>query len=317
MSAQTPGRSNAHRVPRILVIDPNDWMHRHLRARLQLEHVEIHAATRGEQGLQFTLELLPDVILLETDFGAEERMDGFEILQRLKEDARTKDIAVIFVSESQETMDRVRGLDLGAVDFVQKPFEMAELKARVRTALRMQSLVRILAQSAQIDGLTALWNRTCFDQRLAAETSEARRHGRSLSLIMCDIDHFKSVNDRYGHPFGDEVLAHFATILVGGRASDVACRYGGEEFGIILPGTTAAEAAEVAERFRAEFEAHRWRRQPDLVLTASFGVAEFSALEFAMGPVELLRRADDALYHAKRSGRNRVSCGPRPDSEAA
>jgi two-component system cell cycle response regulator len=317
MSAQPPGRAGAHRVPRILVIDPNDWMHRHLRARLQLEHVEIHSAMRGERGLQAALDLLPDVILLETEFALEERLDGFEILQRLKEDARTKDISVIFVSESQETMDRVRGLDLGAVDFVQKPFEMAELKARVRTALRMQQLLRMLAQSAQLDGLTALWNRAYFDQRLAAETSEARRHGRSLALVMCDIDHFKSVNDRYGHPFGDEVLAHFATILVGGRASDVPCRYGGEEFGIILPGTNAAEATEVAERFRAAFEEHRWRRHPDLVLTASFGVAEFSPLEFAMGPMDLLRRADEALYVAKRGGRNRVSNGPLSDSEAA
>ena len=84
MSAQPPGRAGAHRVPRILVIDPNDWMHRHLRARLQLEHVEIHSAMRGERGLQAALDLLPDVILLETEFALEERLDGFEILQRLK-----------------------------------------------------------------------------------------------------------------------------------------------------------------------------------------------------------------------------------------
>ena len=116
----TPDTSD--NIPRILLIDPSALMHRLLRTRLQLEHVEILSATRGEEGVQKALELLPDVILLETEFPPEERIDGFELLQRLKEDARTKDISVIFVSESRETMDRVRGLDLGAVDFVQKPF---------------------------------------------------------------------------------------------------------------------------------------------------------------------------------------------------
>jgi len=311
----TTSPETSDNIPRILLIDPSALMHRLLRTRLQLEHVEILSATRGEEGVQKALELLPDVILLETEFPPEERVDGFELLQRLKEDARTKDISVIFVSESRETMDRVRGLDLGAVDFVQKPFEMAELKARVRTALRMQKLLRMLAQCAQRDGLTALWNRSYLDQRLAAEHSEAQRHGRSLSVILCDIDHFKSVNDRYGHPFGDEVLAHFATILAGGRASDVPCRYGGEEFAVILPATTVDEATEVAERFRSSFEAHRWRRHPDLVLTASFGVAALSPLQPMLTASELVQRADDALYHAKRGGRNRVSL--RTKSEAA
>ena len=301
-------------TPRILLIDPSVLMHRLLRTRLQLEHVEILSATSGEEGVQKALELIPDVILLETEFPPEERLDGFEILQRLKEDARTKDISVIFISESRETMDRVRGLDLGAVDFVQKPFEMAELKARVRTALRMQKLLRMLAQCAQRDGLTALWNRSYLDQRLAAEHSEARRHMRNLAVILCDIDHFKSVNDRYGHPFGDEVLAHFATLLAGGRASDVPCRYGGEEFAVILPATTVDEATEVAERFRASFEAHRWRRHPDLVLTASFGVAALSPLQPMLTAAELVKRADDALYQAKRGGRNRVSSKSKPEA---
>ncbi|MFM1866982.1 MAG: Response regulator PleD [Planctomycetota bacterium] len=306
--------ANGDNIPRILLIDPSALMHRLLRNRLQLEHVDIVSATRGEEGFQKALELIPDVILLETEFPSEERTDGFEILQRLKEDARTKDISVIFVSESRETMDRVRGLDLGAVDFVSKPFEMAELKARVRTALRMQKLLRMLAQCAQRDGLTALWNRAYLDQRLAAEHSEAQRHARHLSVILCDIDHFKSVNDRYGHPFGDEVLAHFATILAGGRVSDVPCRYGGEEFAVILPGTTVDEATEVAERFRAAFEAHRWRRHPDLVLTASFGVAAISPLQPMLSGADLIKRADDALYQAKRGGRNRVSWRSKPDA---
>ena len=297
------------RVPRVLAIDDSELMHRLLRSRLQLEQVEIHCALSGEEGLRMAEELRPEVILLDIDL---EGMDGFEVLQRLKEGTRTRDIAVIFISASCETMDRVRCLDLGAIDFIPKPFEMAELKARVRSAIRIQQLLRMLSQRAQLDGLTALWNRSYFDQRLAAEFAEARRHARPLSLVLCDIDHFKSVNDRFGHPFGDEVLALFASILSGGRASDIPCRYGGEEFGVILPATTTAEAVEVAERFRRAFEEHAWRRHPDLVLTASFGVADIGSIDPGGTPADLLARADAALYAAKRGGRNRVSSSPLP-----
>ena len=301
------------RVPRILAVDDSELMHRLLRTRLQLEQVEIHCALTGEEGLRLAAELQPEVMLLDIDLDG---MDGFEVLQRLKENPRTRDIAVIFISASCETMDRVRCLDLGAVDFIPKPFEMAELKARVRSAIRVQQLLRMLSQRAQLDGLTALWNRAYFDQRLAAECAESRRHGKSVALVMCDIDHFKSVNDRFGHPFGDEVLALFASILSGGRASDIPCRYGGEEFGVILPATTLAEAVEVAERFRRTFEEHQWRRHPDLVLTASFGVAELALLPADATPADLLAQADTALYALKRSGRNRVSTAALPKAAA-
>ena len=301
------------RVPRILAVDDSELMHRLLRTRLQLEQVEIHCALTGEEGLRLAAELQPEVMLLDIDLDG---MDGFEVLQRLKENPRTRDIAVIFISASCETMDRVRCLDLGAVDFIPKPFEMAELKARVRSAIRVQQLLRMLSQRAQLDGLTALWNRAYFDQRLAAECAESRRHGKSVPLVMCDIDNFKSVNDRFGHPFGDEVLALFASILSGGRASDIPCRYGGEEFGVILPATTLAEAVEVAERFRRTFEEHQWRRHPDLVLTASFGVAELALLPADATPADLLAQADTALYASKRSGRNRVSTAALPKAAA-
>ena len=292
------------RTPRILSIDDSELMHRLLRARLQLEQVEMYCSTSGEEGLQMALDLKPDVILLDIEL---EGIDGFEVLQRLKEDARTRDIAVIFISASTETMDRVRCLDLGAIDFISKPFDMAELKARLRSAIRVQQLLRMLSQRAQLDGLTALWNRAFFDQRLAAEVAQARRLGHPLSLILTDIDHFKSVNDRFGHPFGDEVLAYFATILSSRRTTDIACRYGGEEFAIILPGVAASGAFEVAEEMRKGFEAHTWRRHPDLVLTASFGIADLTMIDPAGTPQDLLARADLALYGAKRSGRNRVS----------
>ena len=301
------------RVPRILAVDDSELMHRLLRTRLQLEQVEIHCALTGEEGLRLAAELQPEVMLLDIDLDG---IDGFEVLQQLKENPRTRDIAVIFISASCETMDRVRCLDLGAVDFIPKPFEMAELKARVRSAIRVQQLLRMLSQRAQLDGLTALWNRAYFDQRLAAECAESKRHGKSVALVMCDIDHFKSVNDRFGHPFGDEVLALFASILSGGRASDVPCRYGGEEFGVILPATTIAEAVEVAERFRRTFEEHQWRRHPDLVLTASFGVAELALLPADATPADLLAQADAALYASKRSGRNRVSTAALPKAAA-
>jgi diguanylate cyclase (GGDEF)-like protein len=297
------------RTPRVLSIDDSELMHRLLRARLQLEQVEILCAPSGDEGIRLAVEMQPDVILLDIDL---EGIDGFEVLQRLKEDPRTHDIAVIFISATNDMMDRVRCLDLGAIDFVHKPFEIAELKARVRSAIRIQKLLRMLSQRAQLDGLTALWNRAYFDQRLAAEFAEAARHNRPLSLVLCDIDHFKSVNDRYGHPFGDEVLSQFAAILMGGRASDIPCRYGGEEFGVVLPATSASEAAEVAERFRSAFESYRWRGHPDLVLTASFGVAELRSLAAGARPTELVSLADMALYNSKRAGRNRVSSTVMP-----
>ena len=309
MNTGAPKTEPRPHTPRVLEIDDSELMHRLLRTRLQLEQVEIHCASTGKDGLRMARELRPEVILLDIELSD---MDGFEVLHALKEDPVTRDIAVIFISANRETMNRVRCLDLGAIDYVQKPFEMAELKARVRSAIRIQQLMRMLSQRAQLDGLTTLWNRAYFDQRLAAEFSEARRHRRELSLVLCDIDHFKSVNDRYGHPFGDEVLAQFAAILMGGRASDIPCRYGGEEFGVILPNTSLADATEVAERFRHAFESHTWRRHPDLCLSASFGVAELRAVDASEAQDVLLQLADSAMYTSKRLGRNRVSATTFP-----
>jgi diguanylate cyclase (GGDEF)-like protein len=304
MSSLNINSEYERRAPRILSIDDSELMHRLVRARLQLEQIEIYCASSGEEGLRMAMELKPDVILLDIEMDG---IDGFEVLHHLKEDARTRDIAVIFISASEETMDRVRCLDLGAVDYIVKPFDTSELKARVRSALRVQQQLRMLAQRAQLDGLTALWNRAFFDQRLATEVAAARKAGQPLALVLCDIDHFKSVNDRFGHPFGDEVLAFFATILSGRRATDIACRYGGEEFAVILPGNSAAEGAAVAEKMRLDFEQHSWRRHPDLILTASFGVADLTMVDPSATPHDFLAHVDRALYSAKHGGRNRVS----------
>ena len=283
-------------LPKVLAIDDSEPIHRLLKVRLQYEPLELHGATDAQAGLRMARELMPDVILLDIEM---EGMDGFGVLQALKADVDLQDIPVIFISATASMDDRVRALDLGAIDFVEKPFEVVELKARVRSALRVQYLVKMLAQRAQVDGLTGLWNRTYFDRRLLQECSEAQRHGRSVSLVMCDVDGFKKLNDERGHPFGDMVLERLSRILQG-------CRYGGEEFGIILPHTSGIEALEVAERYRRAFEVETWHGAPGKVITASFGVAEMASAGRPMSVADLVAAADAALYRAKLNGRNRV-----------
>ena len=306
MSDETPS-------PRLLAIDDSELIHRLLQVRLQGERLELHGALSAQEGLQKARELMPEVILLDIEL---DTMDGFEVLAHLKSDPKTQDIAVIFISAVSDTMDRVRGLDLGAVDFIAKPFEVAELKARVRSALRMQHLVKMLEHRAQIDSLSGLWNRRYFDQRLQQEWSEARRHGRSLSLIMCDVDRFKRLNDQFVHPFGDQVIERVAQILSGGRGSDITCRYGGEEFGVILPSTAADRALEVAERHRVAIESHTWSGHDDVIVTSSFGVADLKSLPTDAGMEQLVQAADMALYRAKQSGRNRVELATHQRLEA-
>ena len=288
---------------RMLVIDGSELIHRLLRVRLQYEKIELHSARGFTEGLEMARSIDPDVILMDIELGENDVMDGFEALSELKSDATTRDVPVIFISGSTETMDRVRALELGAIDFVCKPFEVVELKARVRSALRVRSMVRMLSQKARIDGLTGLWNRSYFDSRMDDEVASAGRHGRPLSLIICDIDRFKALNDRYGHPFGDEVLERFAQLLGSGRTSDISCRYGGEEFAIILPDTDRKQAIQAAERVRSALELETWPNHPELKVTASFGVVQYHV---DLNPSQMVNQADQALYLAKQQGRNQV-----------
>ena len=297
-------------IPKVLAIDDSELIHRLLEARLQGENLELHFATSPEEGFKKAKLLKPDVILLDI-FMPDSSMNGFELLAKLKEDNETQNIAVIIISAKGEPMDRVRGLDMGAIDFITKPFDAFELKARVRSALRTQYLVKMLEQRAQLDGLTGLWNRRYFDQRLEQEISEAKRHKRVLTLALCDVDRFKRLNDQFGHPFGDMVLEKVAQILSGGRTSDIVCRYGGEEFGLIFPSTNIERGCEVAERLRVAIEAAKWSGNPDLVVTASFGVCDIECLEDDVTPEAMLKLADKMLYKAKQSGRNCVKCAKK------
>jgi two-component system, cell cycle response regulator len=309
--------------PRLLAIDESTEIHRLLKSNLRGERVEIHGATTGEQGLRSARTLQPDVILLSVELPD---VHGFSVLERLKADGGTHDIPVIFLSSSADTQMIVHGLDMGAIDFVGKPFDMGELKARVRSAIRIRLLIKMLAQRAQIDGLTGLWNRAHFDQRLQEEVAAALRHDAPLSLILLDLDRFKQINDTRGHPCGDQVLEEVGRLLARGRAGDVACRYGGEEFAIISPRTGAEDAVYLAERLREEMRGLRWEEAPELRVTASLGVADLACVRHGAGAGGerecegdgsavnpgcviaklLIEAADGALYQAKSLGRDRV-----------
>ncbi|MBX3376597.1 MAG: diguanylate cyclase [Phycisphaeraceae bacterium] len=296
--------------PIVLVIDDSPDVHRLLRARLRHEQLELRAVTNGEEGIELARAIKPAMCLLDLDMPG---MDGFQVLRTLKNDVATMDIPVIVLSAMVSAQDKVTAFDLGAVDYITKPFNLTELRVRVRSALRLHRLVQMLAQRAQIDDLTGLWNRAYFDRRWTEEVSKASRHQRPLSIAMLDVDHFKSINDTYGHPAGDAVLQGVARLIQREcRTEDVACRYGGEEFALIMPDTGPPDAHNLCERIRSSIAATIWSQHPERTVTISIGIAGH-ARAGEISPNAWLEHADRALYAAKRAGRNTiVTAGGEP-----
>ncbi len=290
---------------RVLVIDDNESIHKLVVARLRPEGLEVIGEDDGERGIERAVSSQPDVILL--DIGLP-NVDGFEVCRRLKEHPSTRNIPIIFLTGTTDTESKVRGLDLGAVDYVTKPFDQVELRARVRAALRTKRLQDILEQQSFLDGLTGLWNRSYLDRRLESELNVARRYGRPLTLVLADVDHFKRVNDSLGHLFGDIVLQGIAEGLRAyARRSDIVARYGGEEFAILLTDTTLRATLHVSERLRMSAENRHFEARSEVVsVTASFGVACSEDIGGVLTPEELIRAADLALYASKDAGRNCV-----------
>ena len=286
---------------KVLIIDDSKPIHALVRARLAEEPIELHSAFDGETGITTALNLLPDLILLDVDMPTP---DGFEVCRRLKDDPATMTIPVVFLTGMASTEQKIRGLELGALDYILKPFDPAELRARVRTSLRQKYLLDLLAKKAMIDGLTGLWNRIYFDQTLAAQLALFRRAGYPCSVILADVDNFKLINDQFGHPTGDEALRAIAQILQSScRLEDTVCRYGGEEFVILCPNTPADKAQILAERLRESISllTMSYRRTP-VPLTCSFGIADPAT----SGDRSVVEAADQALYRAKQTGRNKV-----------
>jgi diguanylate cyclase (GGDEF)-like protein len=250
-------------------------------------------------------ELQPDLILLDVTMP---EISGIEVCRALKSDPRTASLQVIFLSGANDVAVKVLGFELGAIDFVTKPFDAAELRARIRAALRTKRYQDLLATQAQLDALTGLRNRGYFDQKLDEEIRAAQRYERPVSLVLVDIDHFKRINDTYGHPFGDKVLQAVGECLSASvRATDAACRYGGEEFAVILTETTAEEAMLFARRLQARLRGLSFSAGGEFIrITASFGICGTDQGDALLHRVALVSSADDALYDAKHSGRDRI-----------
>jgi diguanylate cyclase (GGDEF)-like protein len=286
---------------RVLIIDDAPEVHELVTTTLASDGVDVVSAYDGPSGVKEAKAIQADLILLDIDMP---NSDGFETCRQLKADIDTLAIPIIFLTVVTDIAEKIKGLDLGAMDYVTKPFDQAELRARVRSALRTKHLMDLLAQRAKVDGLTGLWNRSFFEERLDAELALARRTGRPVACIMLDVDHFKRINDRFGHTAGDMALRAVAQVMRANcRIEDVVCRWGGEEFVVLCPNTDCNSAVIAAERLRRVIAASEPRCGEDTIpLTASLGVADIAN----SGDSSLVLAADKALYEAKNSGRNAV-----------
>ncbi len=292
---------------KILIVDDVSTNIKILGQAMRQEY-DISIGINGQKALEIAVsEHPPDLILLDIMMPG---MDGYKVCRRLKNDPKTRDIPVIFITTKDEIEDETKGLGLGAVDYIVKPFRLPIVLARVRTHLILKRKTDLLESLVSIDGLTEIPNRRRFDEMLDHEWRRTMRVAAPLSMIMMDIDFFKNFNDNYGHAVGDECLRKVAHTLEYSikRASDFVARYGGEEFAAILPETTIEAALTIAERIRSNVEnlaiPHAFSHVSEHV-TLSLGAATLIPTG-AMAPNNLIEAADKALYKAKEAGRNRV-----------
>ena len=299
----------------ILVIEDSPTQALQMQFLLEAEGYEVTVARNGSEGLDY-LSKNPFPIVI-TDWVMPE-MDGIEFCRALRQQKQEGYVYVFLVTAKNSKEDLVRGLEGGADDYLVKPIDPAELTARLATARRILELERTLKEKNReitrllhTDHLTRVFNRTHLDEQLGATCRQSQRYGRELSVVLCDLDHFKTVNDTYGHQVGDLVLKEFArtindTLRLG---IDWVARYGGEEFVVVLPETGFEGALQVCERLRQVVSEMRIEdgKGGSFSITASFGVAvlEINCPEPASG-YDLIGLADDCLYQAKNAGRNRV-----------
>jgi len=264
-------------------------------------------ATNGRDALRIASESLPDLILLDVIMPD---MDGYEVCRFLKADPVLRDIPIIFITAMNQQEDEAIGLELGAVDYITKPFNPTIVRLRIRNQIELKRQRDLLTRLSHLDGLTGIPNRRSLDETLAREWRRGSRSTRPLSLMMIDIDHFKAYNDSCGHLAGDDCLRAVAQALKIPleRAADFVGRYGGEDFLGILP-ETDEEGAMMVARELLEGVASLNISHPASPLggkvTVSIGIAT-ATIQHEKNQTYLLQEADNALYRAKQEGRNRI-----------
>jgi diguanylate cyclase (GGDEF)-like protein len=305
---------------KILIADDREDNLDLLREWLSSQDYYVRCARDGREALDIARTDHPDLVLVDKVMP---EVDGLSVARELKKADPT--VPVIVLTGREDTRRAAIFEDSGADDLIMKPFQYEEVETRVRTMLKKREVFRALEQAneelrranermsrlIQFDDKTGLYNFRFFMERLNEEFKRARRYGNRLTLAMFDIDHFKGVNDRYGHPAGDRVLKEFGEIMVhSSRETDLIARYGGEEFVALLPQTTAVHGQRLAERIRRVTEGFRFRGSDDpgpvIRITVSAGVTTYPLNDRIQRPEDLVKAADDALYRAKGAGRNRT-----------
>ncbi len=313
---ETTSHAEEQVTPIILVADDEPLNLSLIKRRLEWENFQVVTALNGSEAVERAQAFLPDLIILDVMMPV---LDGLQACRMLKEIPATREIPVIFLSALDSMDTKINGFSLGANDYISKPFRIEELIARVRVAIRLkrerdglrrhaeESLQRaeVAREMSMADALTGLRNRFGLQRALQREFSEARRYTRPLSCLMIDIDHFKEINDTYGHAAGDAALMQAARILTEAvRGSDVICRYGGDEFIMLLSETPLDGAFALGEKVRLAASSRLFGNGERVFpLTFSIGAAELLPDESGH---DMLARADGALYDAKEGGRDRT-----------
>ncbi len=293
----------------ILIVD-DERLNLDILTRELRNEYRVLVAKDGRQALQRLESNRVDLVMLDIVLPG---MDGFEIIKIMKGRDSWLDVPVIFITAKSEVEDEAIGLQLGAADYIRKPFNIPIVRARVKTHMDLRRKGLLLEKLASLDPLTSLPNRRKVDETVLGEWKRSERTLQPISLIFIDIDFFKKFNDQYGHRSGDECLRQVALQLKSGllRESDFIGRYGGEEFLGILPVTESDSAAGVAERLRRGVESlgipHIQNTAAPCV-TISLGVASTVPDAVRSSPQQLLDAADQMLYESKTQGRNRVTC---------
>lgn len=293
---------------KVLMIDDEPCDLRLLEAKLKHAGYDTICADNAKEGIKLAYAEKPDIILLDIMMPD---MDGYEVTQRLKADPVTSNIPIVLITVLEETSDKLRGMEAGADDFLNKPVNTGELLARIQAVLlrmkiklQMETQIREATLQSITDPLTGLYNRQFIKHDIERHVLQAQRYEQPMSLFFIDVDHFKHINDTYGHATGDSILKILSRCFKNSlRGSDIVARYGGDEFIVCLPGTDHPAAMQVAEKIRTEI-ANLDHDLPDgCKISVSIGLTEMQQDENFNS---MLNRADKAMYQAKVAGRNRV-----------